>query len=167
MAGAQELDPVSTKQQRIAELAKRSPQVGFTSLNHHLDLLWLVEAYNRTRKDGAPGVDGQTGDDYGLNLLDNLTSLLDRAKSGDDAAANDLLEQHREAIRRAISLRLDPALARRVPIVPMGAALRRTCRDFRKGLARASPLPLLPCAPAPLPPCGLRRPVMVTPPYLC
>lgn len=40
--------------------------------------------------------------------------LLDRAKTGDDAAANDLLERHREAIRRAISLRLDPALARRV-----------------------------------------------------
>jgi RNA polymerase sigma-70 factor (ECF subfamily) len=40
--------------------------------------------------------------------------LLDRAKTGDAAAANELLEQHREAIRRAISLRLDPALARRV-----------------------------------------------------
>jgi RNA-directed DNA polymerase len=82
MAGAQKPDPVSTKQQRIAELAKQAPQLGFTSLNHHLDLIWLVEAYNRTRKDGAPGVDGQTADDYGLNLLDNLTSLLDRAKSG-------------------------------------------------------------------------------------
>src|SRR5947209_4491374 len=82
MTGAQEPDPVSTKQQRIAELAKQSPQLGFTSLNHHLDLIWLVEAYNRTRKDGAPGVDGQTADDYGLNLLENLPSLLDRAKSG-------------------------------------------------------------------------------------
>jgi RNA-directed DNA polymerase len=82
MAGTQRPDPVSTKQQRIAELAKQAPQLGFTSLNHHLDLAWLVEAYNRTRKDGAPGVDGQTGDDYGLSLLDNLTSLLDRAKSG-------------------------------------------------------------------------------------
>src|SRR5438876_7402072 len=52
MAGASEPDPVSTKQQRIAELAKQSPPMGFTSLNHHLDLAWLVEAYNRTRKDG-------------------------------------------------------------------------------------------------------------------
>ena len=82
MAGASEPDPVSTKQQRIAELAKQSPQMGFTSLNHHLDLIWLVEAYNRTRKDGAPGVDGQTAEDYGRCLLDNLESLLDRAKSG-------------------------------------------------------------------------------------
>jgi group II intron reverse transcriptase/maturase len=82
MAGASEPDPVSTKQQRIAELAKQSPQMGFTSLNHHLDLVWMVAAYNRTRKDGAAGVDGQTADDYGLTLLDNLESLLDRAKSG-------------------------------------------------------------------------------------
>jgi len=82
MAGASKPDPVSTKQQRIAELAKQAPQMGFTSLNHHLDLIWLVEAYHRTRKDGAPGVDGQTADDYGLNLLENLTSLLSRAKSG-------------------------------------------------------------------------------------
>ncbi len=82
MAGAQKLDSVSTKQQRIAKLAKQSPQLGFTSLNHHLDLPWLAEAYNRTRKNGAPGVDGQTADDYGLHLVANLTSLQDRAKSG-------------------------------------------------------------------------------------
>jgi RNA-directed DNA polymerase len=82
MAGAQKPDPVSTKQQQIAELAKQDPQRGFTSLNHHLDLLWLAEAFYRTRKSAAPGVDGQTADDYGLNLRDHLASLLDRAKSG-------------------------------------------------------------------------------------
>ena len=56
--------------------------MGFTSRGRHLDLIWLVEAYNRTRKDGAPGVDGQTAEDYGQCLLDNLESLLDRAQSG-------------------------------------------------------------------------------------
>ena len=68
MAGASEPDPVSTKQQRIAELAKQSPQMGFTSLTHHIDLRWLHEAYLRTRQDGAPGVDGQTAADYAANL---------------------------------------------------------------------------------------------------
>jgi RNA-directed DNA polymerase len=82
MAGALEPDPVSTKQQRIAELAKQAPQMGFTSLNHHLDRVWLGEAFYRTRKDGAPGVDGQTRDDYLVSLWDNLKSLLERAKSG-------------------------------------------------------------------------------------
>jgi RNA-directed DNA polymerase len=81
-AGALEPDPVSTRRQRIAELAKQSPRMGFTSRGRHPDLIRLVEAYKRTRKDGAPGVDGQTAEDYGLNLLDNLESLLDRAKSG-------------------------------------------------------------------------------------
>jgi RNA-directed DNA polymerase len=82
MAGALELDPVSTKQQRIAELAKQAPTMGFTSLNHHLDLDWLREAVRRTRLDGAVGVDGQTGEDYLRDLERNLGSLLERAKSG-------------------------------------------------------------------------------------
>ena len=82
MAGASKPDFVSTRQQRIAELAKQSPQMGFTSLAHHIDLRWLYEAYLRTRPDGAPGVDGQTIADYTANLGANLQALLDRAKSG-------------------------------------------------------------------------------------
>jgi group II intron reverse transcriptase/maturase len=82
MPGASEPDLVSTKQQRIAELAKQSPQMGFTSLAHHIDLRWLYAAYLRTRKDGAVGVDGQTAEDYAVDLVGNLRSLLERAKSG-------------------------------------------------------------------------------------
>jgi retron-type reverse transcriptase len=73
---------VSTRQQRIAELAKQAPQMAFTSLNHHIDLPWLMEAYRRTRKNGAVGVDGQTARAYEANLEANLQSLLNRAKSG-------------------------------------------------------------------------------------
>jgi RNA-directed DNA polymerase len=73
---------VYTKQQRIAELAKRSPSMGFTSLAYLMDVDWLREAFHRTRKDGAPGVDGQTWNEYAKNLESNLQSLLDRAKSG-------------------------------------------------------------------------------------
>ena len=75
-------ESVFTRQQRIAMLAKQAPQMAFTSLNHYLDLAWLREAFHRTRKDGAPGVDGQTWADYAKNLEANLRSLLDRAKSG-------------------------------------------------------------------------------------
>jgi len=53
-----------------------------TSLSCHIDLEWLEEAFRRTRKDGAPGVDSQTAADYRENLGENLRSLLDRAKSG-------------------------------------------------------------------------------------
>jgi len=73
---------VSTKQQRIAELARIHPEVSFTSLAYHIDLKWLHEAYLRTRKDGAVGIDEQTAEDYQKNLGPNLRSLLERAKSG-------------------------------------------------------------------------------------
>jgi retron-type reverse transcriptase len=53
-----------------------------TTLAHHMDLEWLQEAYHRTRKDGAVGVDGRTAADYEANLEENLGSLLERAKSG-------------------------------------------------------------------------------------
>jgi RNA-directed DNA polymerase len=82
MSGAQKPVYVSTLQQRIAELAREKPEMAFTSLAHLIDILWLHEAYNRTRKDGAAGVDGQTGKDYEANLEGNLQALLDRAKSG-------------------------------------------------------------------------------------
>lgn len=81
-AGASDLDPVSTKRKRIATLAKQSPGMPFTSLNHHLDLGWLLEACARTRKDGAAGIDGETYDTYRQKLLSNLETLLERAKSG-------------------------------------------------------------------------------------
>jgi retron-type reverse transcriptase len=73
---------VSTKQERIAALAKQSPQMAFTSLAYLMDINWLKEAYRRTRKDGAAGVDGVTAEEYEQDLEGNLQSLLDRAKSG-------------------------------------------------------------------------------------
>jgi len=63
-------------------LARRAEGRAFTSLAHSIDIDWLREAYRRTRKDGAVGVDGQTAEVYAANLAGNLQSLLDRAKSG-------------------------------------------------------------------------------------
>lgn len=73
---------VSTKQLRIAMLARQMPGVALTSLSHHIDIDWMKEAYRRTRKDGATGVDGLTARDYEVRLEANLQSLLDRAKTG-------------------------------------------------------------------------------------
>jgi RNA-directed DNA polymerase len=73
---------MSTRLQRVAELARQAPTMGFTSLNHLIDLPWLYTAYQRTRKDGATGVDGQTAADYEQDLHGNLQRLLDRAKAG-------------------------------------------------------------------------------------
>jgi RNA-directed DNA polymerase len=75
-------DNVSTTQDRIAALARRHAGTGLDNIHPFMDLEWLREAYQRTRKDGAPGIDGVTWEDYGKHLESNLRSLLDRAKSG-------------------------------------------------------------------------------------
>ena len=76
------LEKVLTVQQRIAELAQRLPELAFTSLAYHIDLQWLAEAYHRTRKDGAAGIDDVTAKEYAENLHDNLQNLLERLQSG-------------------------------------------------------------------------------------
>lgn len=77
-----EFSSVSTKQQRIAQLAKQSPEMVFTSLAYYMDIEWLEEAYRRTKKNGAAGVDGVTVKEYEANKQENLKGLLERAKSG-------------------------------------------------------------------------------------
>jgi len=73
---------VSTKLERIATLAQQMPGVAIHSLSHHIDVDWLREAYRRTRKDGARGVDGQSAAEYAKDLEGNLETLLNKAKSG-------------------------------------------------------------------------------------
>jgi group II intron reverse transcriptase/maturase len=82
MAETQGSITVSTKLERIAKLAKERPNVALTTLAHHIDLEWLREAYRRTRKDGAPGIDGRGAEEYAEHLEENLRSLLERAKDG-------------------------------------------------------------------------------------
>ena len=73
---------ISTKLDRIAMLAKSMPGVSLMTLAHHIDVEWLREAYRRTRKDGALGIDRQSAQEYAADLENNLRSLLERAKSG-------------------------------------------------------------------------------------
>lgn len=82
MPGTPSPTNVSTKLHRIATLAREVPQRVLTTLAHHIDVVFLREAFRRTRKDGAPGVDGQTAVRYAETLDTNLESLLDRLKAG-------------------------------------------------------------------------------------
>src|SRR5262245_24445257 len=82
MTETQNSQDISTKLERIAKLAKDKPGIRLLTLAHHIDVSWLREAYRRTRKDGAQGVDGQGAAQYAKQLEANLQSLLDRAKSG-------------------------------------------------------------------------------------
>jgi len=73
---------ISTQLQRIAEQARRYPEMVFTTLAHLIDVDFLREAYHRTRKDSAPGIDGVTADAYAEHLEENLRDLYERLRSG-------------------------------------------------------------------------------------
>jgi RNA-directed DNA polymerase len=82
MEGTSSSAGISTRLQGIARLAREASELVFTTLAHHIDETLLKEAYRRTRKNGAVGVDGQSGKDYEEDLEENLRSLLSRFKSG-------------------------------------------------------------------------------------
>ena len=75
-------EQVSTKQERIAEIAKRYRNESLVSMSHHIDIKWLHAAKEMVRKGGAAGVDGVTALEYERELGENLRSLEDRMKSG-------------------------------------------------------------------------------------
>jgi group II intron reverse transcriptase/maturase len=77
-----EPENISTKLGRIAEQARRLPELAFTSLNQYLDLDLLREAFRRINRRASPGVDGVTIEEYETGLEDRLKDLLERAKSG-------------------------------------------------------------------------------------
>lgn len=81
MEGTSKPATVYTKLQQIAELARQMPTAVLTTLGHHIDVEWLKEAFERTRQDGATGVDGQTAAEYAARLEENLVDLLERVRT--------------------------------------------------------------------------------------
>lgn len=73
---------VTTRLQRIAKLAKEHPDRVFTSIVHVIDEEWMREAYRRTRKGGAVGVDGQDAKGFAAQLEANLKALVEQLRKG-------------------------------------------------------------------------------------
>jgi RNA-directed DNA polymerase len=82
MTGTLGREIISTRQEKLVELARIEPKRILTTLAHHIDEVWLREAYRRTRKDCAVGIDGVTAQQYEADLEANLESLLEGFKSG-------------------------------------------------------------------------------------
>ena len=82
MAEAPTSETISTRLQQIANRAGSAPEMAFNNLSHLIDRDLLMEAFRRTRKDGGPGVDGQTAAVYAVDLEANLLDLLNRVKTG-------------------------------------------------------------------------------------
>ena len=73
---------MSTKQNRIAEIAKKYQDKPLVTLHHHIDLEWMKAAYKKIKPTTSAGVDGQTLEMYGENLEHNLQDIRERAISG-------------------------------------------------------------------------------------
>jgi len=67
---------------RVRRVAARDKEARFTALLHHVDVDRLGMAYFALRPKAAPGVDGVTWADYGLDLEDNLSDLHARVHRG-------------------------------------------------------------------------------------
>ena len=65
-----------------AEVARKDKDARFTALLHHVDVDRLRAAYWALRPKAAPGVDGVTWTDYGLDLEENLRDLHARVHGG-------------------------------------------------------------------------------------
>jgi len=79
----QSRDGVRSARERIRQAAKRSRNMRFTSLLHHIaNVEALREAYEQLQRDASAGVDGVTWRHYGQDLPANLADLSSRLKRG-------------------------------------------------------------------------------------
>ena len=68
------------KLHRIAQQARRYPEMVFNNVFHLIDCDFLREAYRQTRKSSAPGVDQVRAKQYAENLEENLGDLSQRLR---------------------------------------------------------------------------------------
>ncbi len=73
--------------ERIRMMAKREPEMIFTSLVHRIDLDLLKQSFRKIRKNESTGVDRVTAKEYAVNLEENLYNLHQRLRRGQYVAA--------------------------------------------------------------------------------
>src|SRR5580698_3466089 len=73
---------VSSGLDRVREVAVRDKDARFTALLHHVSLYRLRWAYWEISPKAAPGTDGVTWAEYGLDLEANLRDLHERVQQG-------------------------------------------------------------------------------------
>jgi retron-type reverse transcriptase len=73
---------VSSDLDRVRQVARKDKDVRFTALLHHVGVDRLREAYRAISPSAAPGVDGVTWREYGVDLEANLRDLHARVHRG-------------------------------------------------------------------------------------
>ena len=84
---------MSTRQERIAAIARKYPNESITTLSSHLDVLWLREAYKQLNRKSAVGVDGESVAQFAEGLKERLAELVNQVKSGSYRAPPALRKQ--------------------------------------------------------------------------
>jgi RNA-directed DNA polymerase len=79
---AQNRASVSQALDRVRTAAKQRKKERFTTLFHHLSIDLFREAFFALKRDAAPGVDGQTWQDFEADLEPRLQDLHDRVHRG-------------------------------------------------------------------------------------
>lgn len=74
--------PISTRLQKIADMAASDPEMVFTTLAHLMDVEFLKESFHQVRVGGAVGVDKVSWMQYASNLDENLKLLYERLRNG-------------------------------------------------------------------------------------
>jgi retron-type reverse transcriptase len=101
-----------------------------------IDVDFLREAYRRTRKDRAPGVDGVTAKEYAEDLEANLQDLHERLRSGRYQAppvVRAWLEKD-DGDRRPIGKpAFEDKIAQRAGVMLLGAVYEQDFYDFSDG----------------------------------
>jgi retron-type reverse transcriptase len=127
---------ISTNLQRIAKQVVDYPGMVFTTLAYLIDVELLREAYERTRKDASPGMDGVTAKEYAVNLEANLTDLYERLHSGRYFAppvVRKFLDKE-EGSKRPIGLpAFEDKIVQRAVAMLLGAIYEQDFYDFSHG----------------------------------
>lgn len=127
---------VSMKLQRIAEQAVQYPTMVFTTLMHLVDVEFLREAFRRTRKDAAPGVDGVTAQEYAEDLDANLEALHERMRTGRYKAppVKRVWLDKEDGKKRPIGLpAFEDKIVQRAVAMLLGAVYEKDFHDFSHG----------------------------------
>jgi group II intron reverse transcriptase/maturase len=108
----------------------------FTTLAHLIDVELLREAYQRTRKDSSPGVDGVTAKEYDVNLEANLCNLHERLRNQQYYAPpvkRTYLEKE-DGSKRPIGMPVfESKVVERAVVMLLGAVYEQDFYDFSYG----------------------------------
>lgn len=82
MTGTEPGSKLSTKLNRLSEIAKQNPTLKFTSLAHLLNKECLMQSYWELNSRAAVGIDHMSYKEYGKDLEENIEKLIERLKIG-------------------------------------------------------------------------------------